>query len=165
MRHHSASSSLHLVPRVEYSNLLCKRQINVEIMSKEHRLGEASKTVPSRNREDYWLFCDEGAEPMSFQPDECGKWMLFYPSERIDQSWEAAKSALRASLLQGVVEMKVSTARAAAENAQAQQQQGRGSYTPSHVLIFYCGPATNKELVMSIGRRVARAMNPSVKSM
>ena len=135
-------------------------------MNQDNGLGTAAnRDVPSRNGEDYWIFFEEGAEPMNFQPNECGKWMLFYPSDRIDRCWEEAKRALRSNILHGIVQMKVSTARAAAENAQQQQQQGRGSYGPSHVIIFYCGPATNKELVMSIGKRVARAMNLSVKSM
>ena len=120
---------------------------------------------PSRDWEGYWIYYEEGGQPTDFQPDECGKWMLFYPSELIDQRWEQAKLALRCGRMQGVVSMKVSTARAATENAQGQQQQGRGSYKANHVVIFYCGPATNKELVMSIGRLVAAAMNPSVKTM
>jgi len=78
---------------------------------------------------------------------------------------EAAKLALRSGSMKGVVQMKVSTARAAAENAQQQQQDGKGSHKANHVIIFYCGPANQKEEMMSIGRRVARAMNPSVKSM
>jgi hypothetical protein len=91
--------------------------------------------------------------------------MLFYPPDRIDERWETAKLALRSGHMEGVVQMKVSTARAAAENAQQQQQEGRGAYKPNHVLIFYCGPAWDKELMTSIGKRVARAMNPSVKTM
>jgi hypothetical protein len=120
---------------------------------------------PSRNLDVYWFFYDEGAVPQIFTPEECGKWMLFYSPDRIDERWEAAKLALRSGSMKGVVQMKVSTARAAAENAQQQQQDGRGSYKANHVIIFYCGPANQKEEMMSIGRRVARAMNPSVKSM
>ncbi len=124
-----------------------------------------ARSRPSKNLEEYWFYCDEGAQPTTFAPEECGKWMLFYPPDRIDERWEAAKLALRSGQMQGVVQMKVSTARAAAENAQQQQQGGRGSYQANHVLIFYCGPASQKELIMAIGKRVARAMNPSVKSM
>jgi hypothetical protein len=122
-------------------------------------------THPSLHVEDYWFFYAEGASPKTFIDEECGKWMLFYPPARIDERWNAAKLALRSGIMQGVVSMKVSTARAAAENAQQQLQQGRGSYSANHVIIFYCGPAGDKDTVMSVGRRVARAMNPSVKSM
>jgi hypothetical protein len=120
---------------------------------------------PSLNVDVYWIFYEEGAVLPSFSQLETGKWMLFYPPERIDERWEAAKLALRSGRMQGVVGMKVSTARAAAENAQQQQHENRGSYKSNHVMIFYCGPASDEDLMMRIGRRVARAMNPSVKSM
>lgn len=128
-------------------------------------LPHSMEARPSRHLEGYWFFHTEGASPKTFIDEECGKWMLFYSPAVIDERWEAAKRALRSGILQGVVSMKVSTAKAVAENAQQQQQQGRGSYNANHVVIFYCGPAGDKETVMSVGRRVARAMNPSVKSM
>ena len=120
---------------------------------------------PSRNLQEYWFFCDQGAVPRTFADGECGKWMLFSPPDCVDERWETAKLALRSGHMEGIVQMKVSTARAVAENAQQQQQEGRGAYKPNHVLIFYCGPACDKQLMTSIGKRVARAMNPSVKSM
>ncbi len=123
------------------------------------------ETRPSKNLQEYWFFYDEGAVPQTFAPEECGKWMLFYSPERIDERWNVAKLALRSGKMQGVVQMKVSTARAAAENAQQQQQEGRGSHPANHVIIFYCGPAGQKELMIAIGKRVAQAMEPSVKSM
>lgn len=80
-------------------------------------------------------------------PDESGKWMTFYDMSDLDQAWSRAKDLYRSGQLPGIKSMKVSTA------------MPTGYPASQGVVIFYCGPASDKNKMMTIGHDLARKMD------
>ncbi|KAL8581609.1 hypothetical protein ACOMHN_049166 [Nucella lapillus] len=83
-------------------------------------------------------------------PMESGKWMMFYDVRAINQAWSRAKDLYRSGQLPDVKSMKVSTAMATG-----------GHSANQNVLIFYCGPASNENKMIAIGRDLAQKMDYS----
>ena len=82
-------------------------------------------------------------------PEESGKWMMFYHVSQIDDVWSRATQLYRSGQLPDIRSMKVSTAMPT-------------EYSPDQkVLIFYCGPASNKNKMLAIGRDLVEKMEYS----
>ena len=75
--------------------------------------------------------------------------MMFFDSSIIDEKWQEAINLYRQGKLTGIHALKVSTVR---ENFFS---TGTGSNDNSfHVLIFYCGPSDDQDLVMIAGQNL-----------
>ena len=73
-----------------------------------------------------------------------GHWMMFFDSSIINEKWQEAMNLYRQGKLTGIQAMKVSTVR----------ENFFSTGTGSHVIIFYCGPSDDKDLVMIAGQNL-----------
>lgn len=105
---------------------------------------------PTLETEEVYLyeFDHETREKYRYDKSESGKWMLFYENKTIDFMWANACKLYREGELTGVRSMKVSTAK----------YNHRRSSDTTKVIIFYCGPASNKNLMKSYGKCILEKM-------
>ncbi|XP_070175202.1 uncharacterized protein [Littorina saxatilis] len=110
--------------------------------------GGREATPSSTTTEEYiWEFRQENRDNNDYPLTESGKWMMFYALRELDEAWERARDMYRSGQLPSICGMKVSTAYPSPENR-----------TNQGVLIFYCGPASDKNKMLAIGRDVAEKM-------
>ena len=106
---------------------------------------------PSETTDLYWLNHRSESVTENY-PNEFmanpGKWMIFYPMNKLDEAWSKAKELYDSGGLYGIHSMKVST----------RMENPRASSSDSGVIIFYCGPAHDKSFVMTAGENLVKAM-------
>lgn len=95
--------------------------------------------LPSKNTAKYWIYHGKGQDHTLN-----GKWMLFYTNDEIDEKWKIITKLYDEGLLPGITSMKVSTFK---PNPRASNQN-------SKVIILYCGPCDDEELVKNIGQKI-----------
>ena len=78
-----------------------------------------------------------------------GKWMLFYDKSLMDESWALAKKLYRENKLEGVINMKCSTA----------YENPRASRLDEGIIILYCSNSSNEETIMNIGKNILKIFN------
>jgi hypothetical protein len=99
---------------------------------------------PSMVYDDPWVW-EQGTEPVSFDASLMGKWMMFfYKGELLDSKWEKAVQAFRAKKLFGIKGMKCST----------NYDNHRATNNKTGVIIYYCGPYTDEQLMKDYGRNL-----------
>ena len=99
------------------------------------------------------IFIDEEQDEIFsenlFDFSKCGKWMLFYPTDEIDKTWQKAVHRYKGKELAGICAMKCSTA---AYNPTASQ-----NYTG--IICFFCGPYDNEEVILDFGKNLVDKMD------
>lgn len=102
---------------------------------------------PSETTDYYWIgdrvFREEDEKAV-----DIGKWMLFYPRDKIDGEWELAKNLYRSNKLEGVTHMKCSTAK---KNPRASSD--------NFVIILYCTNSGDSARILSIGRHIVQVFD------
>jgi len=77
-------------------------------------------------------------------PFNVGKWMLFYPNSKMNDSWILAKKLFDNNELYGVISMKCSTA----------YKNPRASSKNNGIIILYCSDSDNESEIMKIGKNI-----------
>ena len=80
-----------------------------------------------------------------------GKWMLYYRREDIDQAWDRAQRRIEDLRQAGVYGMKASTLEF--DNPRSNESKF------TKVLILYCGPHDDIELMKRIGQEIVQIMD------
>ena len=93
---------------------------------------------PMNTVDSYWVFHGYFQEPI---PD-CGKWMLFYPSNQLDYKWKQYCELWDTGNLPGIIGMKCSTA----------LEKPNRFYSTDGVIILYCSYSTVQDYILRIGR-------------
>ncbi|XP_030844299.1 uncharacterized protein LOC115925139 [Strongylocentrotus purpuratus] len=107
---------------------------------------DTSECTPSRENSKFWQWHRKPLDGIEYDPSTSGKWMLLYPASEIDDRWHLVKSLFDAGELHGVRELQVYTAK---DNA---------GHHDSGVINVYCGPYDDEELMMRIGKNLAKKM-------
>lgn len=100
---------------------------------------------PTKVDDQYWMSCEDPKLSKRWPHDD-GKWMMFIPKERLDEVWQRAQDFYLVGKLTGISRMKVSTAK----------DNPRASDDSTGVIIFYCGPSDDEEIVLEYGRNLLR---------
>ena len=109
---------------------------------------QATEKMPTSVRDSPWIYESrrENVQRNNYPEVESGKWMMFFDVSKIDDAWARATRLYRTGQLPDIFAMKVSTAMPR-------------EYPPhTKVLIFYCGPASDKNKMLAIGRDLAEKM-------
>ncbi|KAK7485052.1 hypothetical protein BaRGS_00023691 [Batillaria attramentaria] len=113
-----------------------------------------SEPKPSQTYDEYWLWEMKflNMRLNVYPRSESGKWMTFHAlGPDLDAAWNRAKHLYRTGQLPEIKSMKVGTA--APNPAYADKSQD------TKVICFYCGPASDKQKMLAIGRQVAEKMD------
>ena len=73
-----------------------------------------------------------------------GKWMMFFEIKDLDEKWNLAKRCYRERKLNGIMRLEVSTMFDSPKRFPGQHG----------VILFYCGPCSNEELMKDYGRNL-----------
>ena len=99
-----------------------------------------------RNNRNFWHWNRKALDGVEYDPSTIGKWMLFYPTSEMYDRWNLVKSLFDAGELHGVGELQVHTAK------------DNDGHDVSGVINVYCGPYDDEELMMRIGKNLAKKM-------
>ena len=102
--------------------------------------------LPSKINTHYWIHCIDPKIEKKF-PYVDGKFVMFFPKDEIDERWKDVNILYKKGKLIGINSMKVST--------QKKNHEGINKYK-NGVIIFYCGPSENKQLVLEYGRNLLK---------
>ncbi len=96
--------------------------------------------LPSEISDCPWLYENKN----NYKLNDSGKWMLFYPKELMDKSWNNAKKLYREKKLDGVECMKCSTL----------YENPRALNNSDGIIILYCNDSSKKEIIINIGKNI-----------
>jgi len=96
------------------------------------------ETQPSKVNSLPWVYF--GKKPS--ETNDVGKWMLFYPVEKIDIKWKQFCELYSTEKLPGILSMKCSTA----------YKNPRSSNHNDSVIILYCNNSHDEEDIINIGK-------------
>lgn len=94
----------------------------------------------------YWLYEDRH---YGQRGKDVGKWMLFYPKEKMNSAWMCAKQMYIDKKLDGIFAMKCST----------NKPNDRSTSTDDGVIILYMFDSYNEDAVLSSGKNVIKMLN------
>lgn len=97
-------------------------------------------------QQQYWFWHKDGPVELK-QPS--GKWMLFYRNEDIEDAWAKAKNNFKKLKMAGIPAMKCSNL--AIKNPRATNHN-------TQIIVFYCGPSTDKKKMKKIGKKLIKIM-------
>ena len=115
---------------------------------------QATEKMPSSITDSPWIYESrrENIKRQNYPQEESGKWMMFFHVSKINDAWTRATHLYRTGQLPDIPAMKVSTAMPR-------------EYPPhTKVLIFYCGPASDENKMLAIGRDLAKKMEYRARS-
>lgn len=78
--------------------------------------------------------------------EDMGKWMMFFKNSDMDKMWQHSCNMFDKGKLRGIPFMKCSTS----------LENPRSSDNTKGVIIFYCGPSTDKCNLLEIGRNLVK---------
>uniref|UniRef100_A0A914D2E3 Uncharacterized protein n=1 Tax=Acrobeloides nanus TaxID=290746 RepID=A0A914D2E3_9BILA len=108
-----------------------------------------SDLKPSEVTETPWVYEKNDELEKKFNPGkDFGKWTMYFSIDEIDQKWFEARLAYNAKKLPGISDMKVKTA--------YKSEDDPANYSTTKVIIFYCGPASDEEKMLIIGRNLVQ---------
>ena len=97
-----------------------------------------SSEVPLAPRNPYWNFHAEWTQDVK----DVGKWMLFYPKDRMEEKWNLFCKLRDEGKLGGVQRMKCSTG----------LYNPRASSQDDGVIILYCCNSSDKDAILETGK-------------
>lgn len=108
---------------------------------------DVAELPPSKDMRSYWQWHPQSQDGrfINYESSLRGKWMLFYPLSDIDGMWQLMKNLFDTGELHGVSDVKVSTAKSSAGHPDKN----------SGVIMVYCGPCDDEELMLKIGEKIA----------
>lgn len=80
----------------------------------------------------------------NYDKNDCGKWMMFFNKNVLDDKWKEACRLFYGNHLIGIHSMKVSTG----------YSNPRASNNSSRVIIFYCGPCNDEAKMIEYGKNL-----------
>ncbi|XP_018007067.1 uncharacterized protein LOC108664885 isoform X2 [Hyalella azteca] len=83
-----------------------------------------------------------------FDESKSGKWMIFVKHDAMFSMWKKSCNLYREGKLEGIHSMKVSTSK----------PSPRTTVDGTGVIIFYCGPCDDQELMMRYGRNLVTVL-------
>jgi len=89
----------------------------------------------------YWLFESSNRQGSVL---DTGKWMLFYPNDKMNEMWKFAKEVYKEGKLPGVRSMKCSTAK----------ENPRASSSKNGIIILYSSCSADEKYIMKVGQNV-----------
>ncbi len=99
--------------------------------------------------DDYpWIY----EENIIYEPtsrENIGKWMLFYPKNKLNKYWQRMRKKYNKNKLNGVISMKCST----------NMYNPRSSDNNYGVIILYCNNSNNKDKIIEIGYKILKYAN------
>lgn len=115
------------------------------------RDGEVStESVPTKVTDAYWLHERNAKIADKYQCErvKSGHWLMIFNRAWLDKAWQKACKLYREDKLTGIHSMRVSTAK---------QSDGDHKYTG--IIMYYCGPSDQLDLVKSYGENLAKLTN------
>eukprot|EP00057_Strongylocentrotus_purpuratus_P017440 XP_011671914.1 PREDICTED: uncharacterized protein LOC105441947 [Strongylocentrotus purpuratus] len=107
--------------------------------------------LPSEDTRDHWQWhfpeCSPSGCADEYDYSKSGRWMLFYSPAEIDEKWQMMKGLFDSNELDGVRGLKVSTA----SSLQGNQRGKRPA-----VIMVYCGPWDDEDLVSRVGANLVQ---------
>lgn len=97
-----------------------------------------------------WIRCIDESN-FSRWKNHDGKWMMFFSFNEINSRWREACELYNTGKLIGINSMKVSTAK-------QNNFKGRLHGPNEFIIIFYCGPSEDREIVLTYGRNLLNNM-------
>jgi DNA polymerase III epsilon subunit-like protein len=90
----------------------------------------------------FWLF--ESSNRNGIENIDNGKWMLFYPNDKMNEMWKFATRVYKANQLTGVRSMKCSTAK----------ENPRASSSNNGIIILYSSYSADEKYITKIGQNI-----------
>ena len=112
-------------------------------------LAQSRSVIMDVNSAPFWFYYPESLDSISVEQPS-GKWMLYYRNEDIDDAWEMAMNKYKKLKKVGIPAMKCSN---------RDRQNPRASSNETQVIIFYCGPSTEKKKMKRIGKKLIKIMD------
>ena len=98
--------------------------------------------LPMNTHDAFWLF--ESSNKPDIRAFDIGKWMLFYPNDKMNDMWKRAKDLYKQGTLTGVHSLKCSTAK----------ENPRSSSSQSGVIILYSPYSADERYIMKVGQNI-----------
>ena len=98
--------------------------------------------------DDFWIY-EQNKEYYPFKRKNIGKWMLFYPKNKLNKYWQQMRHLYNDGKLCGVVSLKCST----------NKENPRSSDNNYGVIILYCTNSENEDMILEIGRNILKYAN------
>ena len=103
---------------------------------------EEEEQLPMNEHDAFWLF--ESSNKNGIETIDNGKWMLFYPNDKMNEMWKFAKKFYKANQLTGVRSMKCSTAK----------ENPRASSSDNGIIILYSSYSEDEKYIKKIGQNI-----------
>ena len=103
---------------------------------------EEEEQLPMNEHDAFWLF--ESSNKNGIEAIDNGKWMLFYPNDKMNEMWKFAKKFYKANQLTGVRSMKCSTAK----------ENPRASSSDNGIIILYSSYSEDEKYIKKIGQNI-----------
>jgi hypothetical protein len=142
--HQDSEKDKHL--RNMLNGYLCwKEEISYpEIDNSQYMDGHNSGDVNPLSIDIYAWLIEMRSEFAPISYTDVGKWLLFFELHDLNERWKQVKHFYRGGFLEGVFEIKCSTA----------QDNPRASDKSSGVIVLYCCDSFEEERIMEIGRDI-----------